>query len=904
MTKRVGQSPTAMEDVEMADDQQRGRSRLSSNSSSSSRQSSRSNEDSSQSRSRERSKKRTTRARKQSSDSGSDDSRDSSRSRSRSRSRADRKQRQRRRSRSSSPPPEPPRVFDMDPVRRRERERQLAKQYDEAEPSRAPSAPMDSTEERIKLAFTTRTGGAYIPPARLKAMQEQITDKNSREYQRLDWEQLKKNINGLVNKVNTTNIKIIAPELFKTNLIRGRGLFARSIMKAQAAALPFTPVYAALIAVLNTRMPQIGELVLSRLIVQFRRAYKRNDKGVCLSSTTFISHLCNQQVAHEIAVLQMLALLLERPTDDSVEIAVGLMRECGAFLSEASSRATNAVFERFRGILHEAQIDKRIQYMIEVLFQVRRDKFKDNPAVPEELDIVEEEDQITHTLSLDDELDIQEGLGVFKFDPEFQENEEKYAQIRAEILGEDSSGSGESGSEEENESEEDSEAEGATQALENQLKIHDRTETNLLNLRRTIYLTIMSSVDFEECAHKLMKIQLQEGEEFELCSMIMECCSQERTYFKFYGLLCERFCKINKVWADATARLFVETYETIHRFETNRLRNIAKLFAHVLSTDGITWSVMSCFRLTEEETTASSRIFIKILFQEICEALGLKQLNDRLKDPVLSEAFNGIFPVDNPKNTRFAINYFTSIGLGGLTEELREHLKNAPKLIMAQQRLLQSSSDSSDSDSSSSDDSDSDSSSSDSGSDSGSGSSGGSSSSSGSSESESSSEDSDDARSRRRRPRDRQQHHRRHNDRSISPKASNRSHKEKESRKDEAEQVDRQRRRVSTSRSPVRRSSPTRSHRRQQQQQRHRRTSVTPTRQDHVVHRAMLHLDVMAVDHVLQYAVIDPVHLHAVVLLPVHVVVALVLPRNIYFFLLSFLMHFYICHHVQTAWIT
>jgi hypothetical protein len=28
-----------------------------------------------------------------------------------------------------------------------------------------------------------------------------------------------------------------------------------------------------------------------------------------------------------------------------------------------------------------------------------------------------------------------------------------------------------------------------------------------------------------------------------------------------------------------------------------------------------------------------------------------------------------------PKNTRFAINYFTSIGLGVITEEMREYLK-------------------------------------------------------------------------------------------------------------------------------------------------------------------------------------------------------------------------------------
>ena len=33
----------------------------------------------------------------------------------------------------------------------------------------------------------------------------------------------------------------------------------------------------------------------------------------------------------------------------------------------------------------------------------------------------------------------------------------------------------------------------------------------------------------------------------------------------------------------------------------------------------------------------------------------------------LSAFFEGLMPRDNPKNTRFSINFFTSIGLGGLT---------------------------------------------------------------------------------------------------------------------------------------------------------------------------------------------------------------------------------------------
>ena len=72
--------------------------------------------------------------------------------------------------------------------------------------------------------------------------------------------------------------------------------------------------------------------------------------------------------------------------------------------------------------------------------------------------------------------------------------------------------------------------------------IHDRTATNDVHLRRTLYLTIMSSAGYEEAGHKLMKMGLQPAQEPELVRMIIDCCSQERTFLRFYALLAQRFC--------------------------------------------------------------------------------------------------------------------------------------------------------------------------------------------------------------------------------------------------------------------------------------------------------------------------------------------------------------------------
>jgi pre-mRNA-splicing factor CWC22 len=115
--------------------------------------------------------------------------------------------------------------------------------------------------------------------------------------------------------------------------------------------------------------------------------------------------------AHELLALEILTLLLENATDDSVEVAVGFLKECGQKLGEVSPRGLTAVFDRLRHVLHEADLDKRVKYMIEVMFQVRKDGFKDNPAVLEELNLVEEEDQFTHLMSTTEEsLDAQDIL--------------------------------------------------------------------------------------------------------------------------------------------------------------------------------------------------------------------------------------------------------------------------------------------------------------------------------------------------------------------------------------------------------------------------------------------------------------------------------------------------------------
>jgi len=125
--------------------------------------------------------------------------------------------------------------------------------------------------------------------------------------------------------------------------------------------------------------------------------------------------------------------------------------------------------------------------------------------------------------------------------------------------------------------------------VETKEDIKDRMETNLVNLRRVVYLTIMNALNYEEAVHKLLKVQIDEGKEvcshppppsslsilscsylqnplpqIEMANMIIECCSQERSCSTFYGLIGKRFCKLNRVWTESFETAFGNYYKTVH----------------------------------------------------------------------------------------------------------------------------------------------------------------------------------------------------------------------------------------------------------------------------------------------------------------------------------------------------
>eukprot|EP00835_Amoeboradix_gromovi_P001024 NODE_40_length_29852_cov_0.370215.p3 type:complete len:515 gc:universal NODE_40_length_29852_cov_0.370215:545-2089(+) len=497
---------------------------------------------------------------------------------------------------------------------------------------------------------------SYQAPSRVKII---VPDDPSDElYQKHHWKILRKSINGLINKLNRNNITEIVPLLIDLNLVRGSGLLCKSLMKSQQLSLLFTPVYSSCVAILNSKFPSIGELLIKRLVIQFKKSYKRQQKPYCLAITTFIAHLTNQYVVHELVILQILFLFLENPTDDSIELSVNVIKESGQVLSENSPKALIAIFDRLRGLLHDTKLHIRIQYMIEVLFQVRKDGFVNYPRVLNELDLVEEEDQITHKIGLDDELDPSDELNLFKYDDEYISNEEQYNLIKSEILGQETT-----------EEEESDEAEEPT------INVIDKTGNDLIQLRKSVYLTIKSSLGYEECTHKLLKLGVSDEYKSELPNMLIDCCSDEKTFNTFYSQIGIRLCMLNPFWGKCFESHFAVIYENVNEMETNPIRNVGSFYAHLLVKKVISWEIFKTVYLSESKTSSSTRILMKFLLMEMMGLMGTKEMKNEFNKDENIKNVKGLFPKRKINDARFAVNYWTSIKMGFMTDELRQWIR-------------------------------------------------------------------------------------------------------------------------------------------------------------------------------------------------------------------------------------
>lgn len=130
-------------------------------------------------------------------------------------------------------------------------------------------------------------------------------------------------------------------------------------------------------------------------------------------------------------------------------------------------------------------------------------------------------------------------------------------------------------------------------------------------VRRSIFIAIMSATDYKDAYLRLQKLRLKKAQELEIPKVLIHCAAAEKAFNPFYSLLARRLCsdrKLKMAFQFSLWDLFKRMGErqdgseeddtdddeedSANKLSLRSLFNLAKLYGTLISDGGLTMSVL------------------------------------------------------------------------------------------------------------------------------------------------------------------------------------------------------------------------------------------------------------------------------------------------------------------------
>lgn len=512
------------------------------------------------------------------------------------------------------------------------------------------------------------------------------------EEQLQQWQKLETTLEEYLELLNESNVDDVFKKIINNiNIIWGQDILLKYMLCYKSQFGLSSNVTCALIKRLNHFIPEFGFKFTKQLIFTFADSFQSLRLIETLELLALVGDMFNYGVIAELVLLQVLQILSKGNSqkDDTLGIQgiIKLMSVCGKKLKETNTKVHDGILEK----LSATQMnDDKIAELWNNLRTLKDGEYESVPTVliPRYLDHTSDTDPVTFIIAKElKEPDDQ--LGEFHFVNDLNEITQQWEDLKTvvkqhPIITESEADLAPSDVVEvaptqNTEKVVPADVGGVTPSQDTERVatanvVKDMTNTADIEFKKEIYLILKSSLSGDEAAHKILKRRTPDEMKFNIVDIIIKSSIQEATYSKFYGIIAERLLNSHKAWKPAFNKIFNENYQQLDSFEPAQLRIVGKFWGHLFATDYIGFELFQIVKINAEESTPPSRIFIKFIFQELVADLSINELKDRLNEEYIQPYVDGMFPHDDIENIRYSINYFTAIGLGVLTDKMRERL--------------------------------------------------------------------------------------------------------------------------------------------------------------------------------------------------------------------------------------
>lgn len=510
---------------------------------------------------------------------------------------------------------------------------------DEAEVSQ----PVKRVRENPYVAPAVATvTGKYIPPSLRQAVSSGTEDLT----------RLRRRIQGLVNRLTEANLISILGDVEKLYRDNPRQHVTSTLVDVlltsvcEPTSLPDTLIMlpagfiAAIYKVIGT---DFGAQVIQRIVELFDEHYTQATHIQDISSTTstettketsniimILSELYNFQVVGSNLMFDYIKLFLEKLSELNAELLLKIIRTSGPQLRQDDPSSLKDIVAMLRPAVEavgESNISVRTKFMIETINNLKNNRMKTGAvasAVTSEHTI--QMKKILGSLN-NRNVKASEPLRIGLNDIRASDKKGKWWLVGASWAGNTT------------EETDDDDVANVRDVKKASTRIAEDTGTSDLlqlakeqrmntDIRRAIFVSIMSAQDYQDAYMRLMKLKLKKVQEYEIPKVLVHCAAGEQSYNPYYTLIAKKVCgdrRLRTAFQFCLWDLFKRMGESdeedevpdddAEALDNRQLVNLAKMFGTLILDGGLSLGVLKNLNLSYLQP--KTKTFLEVLFISI-----------------------------------------------------------------------------------------------------------------------------------------------------------------------------------------------------------------------------------------------------------------------------------------------
>ncbi|ORY13298.1 hypothetical protein BCR34DRAFT_623909 [Clohesyomyces aquaticus] len=348
---------------------------------------------------------------------------------------------------------------------------------------------------------------------------------------------LRRQIQGLLNKLSEANMLTILRDVEQIYQNNARGYVNTTFVDLLIGLLTadttlpdtFLILHAGFIAAIYKVIgTDFGAQMVERIVTEFDKHYETDKIGAGKQTANLMSlvaELYSFQILGSNLIFDYIKLFLGELSEINTELLLRIIRISGSQLRQddpTSLKDIVLLLQKQVSKVGEDKLPVRTKFMIETINSLKNNRMKTGMAAS----TIQLGTLNTRNLKGTEPLRI--GL------TDIQDAEKKGKCIAPD--NKDKNG------EQKTLSPEDVEEDGQVDLL--QLAREQRMNTDV---RRAIFVTIMSAADFKDAHLRLMKLNLKKAQEIEIPRVIVHCAGCEKSYNPYYTLIARKFCSEHRL---------------------------------------------------------------------------------------------------------------------------------------------------------------------------------------------------------------------------------------------------------------------------------------------------------------------------------------------------------------------